>query len=167
MTDPMPDLERQYDGPIPAEVRAEALAGGRLPLALRRARGEMRGWFTHGPPPTGLIHDTIDCLRAARRLYAIWAKHSSPTNQAVSDYGARRIDQLHDQLVCYRHRRKDALRHLIRLQRQERAQRQNAQGIHRDIIAPLRRTVTHSLGSLSVDAAVEAACRVAEPEDAA
>ncbi len=58
--DPLAELERRYDGPIPAPLRAAALAGGAERLARRRARADLRVYRS-------LIRDTIACLRTLRR----------------------------------------------------------------------------------------------------
>ena len=92
--DPLAELERRYDGPIPAPLRAEALAGGAERLAQRRARADMRVY-------RGLIRDTIACLRALRRAPG---RPEPATREAA----------LLAQLRWYRDRRLEALRRLIR-----------------------------------------------------
>ena len=170
MMDTLSDLELRYDGPIPKEERLAALAGGRLPLALRRARGEMRGWNTH-------IWDTIACLRIAQhnRDLGRAVRIGGAVAMAERHFDTGRVTRLRQELAYYRSNRKETLRHLIRLQAQDRAERQNAEGIHANIIAPLKRTVAAkrreiqkpkvSLGSISVDKDVAEACKAPKPED--
>ncbi len=91
--DPLAELERRYDGPIPAPLRAEALAGGAERLAQRRARADLRVY-------RGLIRDTIACLRALRRAPG---RPEPATREAA----------LLAQLRWYRDRRLEALRRLV------------------------------------------------------
>ncbi len=93
--DPLAELERRYDGPIPAPLRAAALAGGAERLARRRARADLRVY-------RGLIHDTIACLRALRRVPG----HDQPEP-------ATRESALLAQLRWYRDRRRAPLRRLV------------------------------------------------------
>ncbi len=92
--DPLAELERRYDGPIPAPLRAAALAGGTERLAQRRARADLRVY-------RNLIRDTIACLRALRRAPG---RPEPATREAA----------LLAQLRWYRDRRLEALRRLIR-----------------------------------------------------
>ncbi len=91
--DPLAELERRYDGPIPAPLRAAALAGGAERLARRRARADLRVYRS-------LIRDTIACLRALRR---------APGQPEP----ATRESALLAQLRWYRDRRREALRRLV------------------------------------------------------
>ncbi len=93
-TDPLAELERRYDGPSPAPLRAAALAGGAERLAQRRARADLRVY-------RNLIRDTIACLRALRR---------APGRPGP----ATRESALLAQLRWYRDRRLEALRWLVR-----------------------------------------------------
>ncbi len=90
--DPLAELERRYDGPIPAPLRAAALAGGAERLAQRRARADLRVY-------RGLIRDTIACLRALRRALG---QPEPATREAA----------LLAQLRWYRDRRRQPLRRL-------------------------------------------------------
>ncbi len=90
--DPLAELERRYDGPIPAPLRAAALAGGAERLARRRARADLRVY-------RGLIRDTIACLRALRRAPG---QPEPATREAA----------LMAQLRWYRDRRREPLRRL-------------------------------------------------------
>jgi len=90
--DPLAELERRYDGPIPAPLHAAALAGGAERLAHRRARADLRVY-------RNLIRDTIACLRALRRA------PGQPTP-------ATREAALLAQLRWYRDRRREPLRRL-------------------------------------------------------
>ncbi len=92
--DPLAELERRYDGPIPAPLRAAALAGGAERLARRRARADLRVYRS-------LIRDTIACLRALRRAPG----HHQP------EPGTRETALL-AQLRWYRDRRREPLRRL-------------------------------------------------------
>ncbi len=91
--DPLAELERRYDGPIPAPLRAAALAGGAERLAQRRARADVRVY-------RGLIRDTIACLRALGRAPG---QPEPATREAA----------LLAQLRWYRDRRLEALRRLV------------------------------------------------------
>ena len=91
--DPLAELERRYDGPIPAPLRAAALAGGAERLARRRARADLRVY-------RGLIRDTIACLRALRRAPG----RSEPATREAA---------LLAQLCWYRDRRRETLRRLV------------------------------------------------------
>lgn len=91
--DPLAELERRYDGPIPAHLRAAALAGGAERLAARRARADLRVF-------RGLIGDTIACLRALRRA------PDRPERAA-------REAALRKQLRWYLKQRRQALRRLV------------------------------------------------------
>ncbi len=91
--DPLAELERRYDGPIPAPLRAAALAGGAERLARRRARADLRVY-------RNLIRDTIACLRALRRAPG---QPDPATREAA----------LLAQLRWYRDRRRETLRRLV------------------------------------------------------
>jgi len=91
--DPLAELERRYDGPIPADLRAAALAGGARRLAQARARADLRVY-------RGLIRDSIACLRALRRA-------------ADRPGRAAREATLLAQLRWYRDRRRETLRRLV------------------------------------------------------
>ena len=91
--DPLAELERRYDGPIPAPLRAAALAGGAERLAHRRTRADLRVY-------RNLIRDTIACLRALRRAPG---QPDPATREAA----------LLAQLRWYRDRRRETLRRLV------------------------------------------------------
>ncbi len=91
--DPLAELERRYDGPIPAPLRVAALAGGAERLARRRARADLRVY-------RNLIRDTIACLRALRRAPG---QPDPATREAA----------LLAQLRWYRDRRRETLRRLV------------------------------------------------------
>jgi len=82
------ELERRFDGPIPPELRAVALAGGEKPLALLRARSELRQW-------NRMIRDTIASLRLAGKPH--------------------RVGALSEALAYHRRHRRAVLRRLIEL----------------------------------------------------
>lgn len=149
MTETIDELELKYDGPVPAEERAEAEAGGKPALALMRARGVLHHWNRQ-------IKEDIRNLRVVR-------KRGTGTSVARAERS----------LAYYRRHRHEALRHLIRLQRQERLaalraridqdRRRYEREMHAAITDPMRRTV--SLDSFSADRAVEAAYPTADAEE--
>ncbi len=94
--DPLAELERRFDGPVPVRLREAALAGGAERLAQRRARADVRVY-------RGLIRDTIACLRALRRSAGPAAREP-----------AGREATLMAQLAWYRERRRQPLRRLLR-----------------------------------------------------
>lgn len=94
--DPLAELERRFDGPVPVRLREAALAGGVDELARRRARADLRVY-------RGLIRDTIACLRALRR-----------SDGPAAPEPAGREATLMAQLAWYRERRRPPLRRLMR-----------------------------------------------------
>jgi hypothetical protein len=91
------ELERRYDGPIPASLRRAARVGGATELALCRAGAELTVY-------RGLIRDTLAGLRTLRR---------------GADAAARAAHEatLLARLRWYRDRHKAALGRLLHLRR--------------------------------------------------
>ena len=94
--DPLAELERRYDGPIPPPLREAALAGGSARLAQRRARADLRVY-------RALIRDSIAGIRALRLA----------ARKGEAERSAREA-ALIAQLGWYRDRRRETLHHLIR-----------------------------------------------------
>ncbi|MFQ5954223.1 MAG: hypothetical protein ACE5JZ_04090 [Kiloniellales bacterium] len=93
--DPLAELERRFDGPVPVPLREAALAGGADELARRRAGADLRVY-------RGLIRDTIACIRALRR-----------SAEQFAGGRAAREAALKAQLAWYRERRRQPLRRLL------------------------------------------------------